>query len=75
VTTWTRSLNFLCSVLVHGIDLVREPGRHPGAVVHDTFAGIRPGDAAAFMAVQIAGALAAAWLFRWLVPGRAEPVR
>jgi glycerol uptake facilitator-like aquaporin len=34
----------------------------------NTFAGIRPVDAPAFIAVQIAGALAATWTFRWLVP-------
>jgi glycerol uptake facilitator-like aquaporin len=34
----------------------------------DTFAGIRPADAPAFIAVQLLGALAATLLFRWLVP-------
>jgi glycerol uptake facilitator-like aquaporin len=34
----------------------------------DTFAGIRPIDVPAFIAAQIAGAFAATWLFRWLVP-------
>lgn len=34
----------------------------------DTFAGIRPVDAPAFIAAQIAGGLAAAFIFRWLVP-------
>ncbi len=34
----------------------------------NTFAGIRPGDAPAFIAAQIAGALTATFLFRWLVP-------
>lgn len=34
----------------------------------DTFAGIRPADAPAFIAAQIAGALAAGVVFRWLVP-------
>ena len=34
----------------------------------DTFAGIRPADAPGFIAVQLAGAFAATWLFRWLVP-------
>lgn len=33
----------------------------------DTFAGIRPADAPAFIAAQSAGALAAALLFRWLL--------
>jgi protein-tyrosine-phosphatase len=36
--------------------------------VSDTFSGIRPGDAPAFIAAQIAGAIAATFLFRWLVP-------
>jgi glycerol uptake facilitator-like aquaporin len=35
----------------------------------DTFAGIRPADAPAFILAQLAGAGAATWLFRWLVPG------
>ena len=34
----------------------------------DTFAGIRPGDAPAFIVVQLAGALAATALFAWLAP-------
>jgi len=34
----------------------------------DTFAGIRPADAPAFIAAQLAGAAAATALFRWLVP-------
>jgi len=34
----------------------------------DTFAGIRPSDVPGFIAAQIAGALAATFLFRWLVP-------
>jgi len=34
----------------------------------DTFAGIRPIDAPDFIAAQLAGALAAITLFRWLVP-------
>jgi len=34
----------------------------------NTFAGIRPADAPAFIAAQIAGALTATFLFRWLVP-------
>ena len=33
-----------------------------------TFAGIRPPDVPAFVAAQLAGALAATLLFRWLVP-------
>jgi len=34
----------------------------------DTFAGIRPSDAPAFIAAQCAGAAAATLLFRWLLP-------
>jgi glycerol uptake facilitator-like aquaporin len=34
----------------------------------DTFAGIRPFDVPAFIVAQIAGALCATFLFRWLVP-------
>jgi glycerol uptake facilitator-like aquaporin len=34
----------------------------------DTFAGIRPADVPAFVAAELAGALAATLLFRWLVP-------
>ena len=32
----------------------------------DTFAGIRPGDVPLFIVAQLAGALAATWLFQWL---------
>jgi glycerol uptake facilitator-like aquaporin len=35
----------------------------------DTFTGIRPQDAPAFILAQLAGAAAATALFRWLVPG------
>ncbi len=38
----------------------------------DTFAGIRPADAPAFLAAQIVGAGAATALFRWLLPAPAE---
>jgi glycerol uptake facilitator-like aquaporin len=34
----------------------------------DTFAGIRPADVPAFVTAQFAGAMAATFLFRWLVP-------
>jgi arsenate reductase len=34
----------------------------------DTFAGIRPADALPFIGAQMGGALAATFLFRWLVP-------
>jgi glycerol uptake facilitator-like aquaporin len=34
----------------------------------DTFAGIRPADAPAFVAAQVVGAAAAPALFRWLLP-------
>jgi glycerol uptake facilitator-like aquaporin len=35
----------------------------------DTFAGIRPVDVPMFVTAQFAGAIAATFLFRWLVPG------
>src|ERR1700733_6847282 len=34
----------------------------------DTFSGIRPGDVPMFILAQIAGALCATFVFRWLVP-------
>jgi glycerol uptake facilitator-like aquaporin len=34
----------------------------------DTFAGIRPADVPLFIAAQLAGGLAATFLFRWLIP-------
>lgn len=34
----------------------------------DTFSGIAPVDVPGFLAVQLLGAFAATWLFRWLVP-------
>src|SRR5579859_4081583 len=34
----------------------------------NTFAGIRPVDVPLFIVAQLLGALAATWLFRWLVP-------
>ena len=41
----------------------------------DTFAGIRPVDASGFMAAQLAGAFAATFLFRWLVPSLPKQAR
>ncbi len=38
----------------------------------DTFAGIRPVDAPGFIVAQLAGAMAATLLFRWLVPSLAK---
>ncbi len=38
----------------------------------DTFAGIRPADAPAFIAMQLAGAALATALFGWLAPARGE---
>ena len=39
----------------------------------DTFAGIRPADAPAFIVVQFATVLVATWSFRWLVPAQLKP--
>lgn len=39
-----------------------------GRAASDTFAGIRPADAPGFIVAQLAGAMAATLLFRWLVP-------
>lgn len=41
----------------------------------DTFSGIRPADAPAFVAAQLAGAAAATLLFRWLVPALPRTAR
>jgi glycerol uptake facilitator-like aquaporin len=38
----------------------------------DTFAGIRPADVPGFIAAQMLGAMAATWLFHWLVPAISE---
>ena len=38
-------------------------------ILTDTFTGIAPADAAAFVLAQLVGAVAATLLFRWLVPG------
>jgi glycerol uptake facilitator-like aquaporin len=35
----------------------------------DTFAGIRPNDVPLFIVAQVAGGIAATFLFRWLIPG------
>lgn len=41
----------------------------------DTFSGIRPADVGGFIVAQTAGALAAAALFRWLLPAARVPAR
>jgi glycerol uptake facilitator-like aquaporin len=38
----------------------------------DTFAGIRPTDVPGFIVAQMLGAMAATWLFHWLVPAISE---
>src|SRR5258706_108671 len=38
----------------------------------NTFAGIRPADVPAFIVVQMAGAIAATFLFRWFIPSISE---
>lgn len=38
----------------------------------DTFAGIRPGDVSGFVLAQIAGAVAATLLMRWLYAGAGQ---
>ncbi|HMI91570.1 MAG TPA: MIP/aquaporin family protein [Polyangiales bacterium] len=40
----------------------------------DTFAGIRPSDVPGFVVMQLLGAAAATWLFRWIAPAAAVPV-
>jgi glycerol uptake facilitator-like aquaporin len=39
----------------------------------DTFAGIRPADVPGFILAQLAGAMAATLLFRWLAPSLSNP--
>jgi len=39
----------------------------------NTFAGVRPNDAAGFIAAQLAGAFAATLLFNWLIPFHPSP--
>jgi glycerol uptake facilitator-like aquaporin len=42
--------------------------------VSDSFAGIRPGDAPAFIAAQVVGAILATALFGWLLRPALQPV-
>jgi glycerol uptake facilitator-like aquaporin len=41
----------------------------------DTFSGISPGDVPGFLAAQVAGGIAATYLFRWLVPAAAAAAK
>ncbi len=45
------------------------------AAVTDTFSGILPGHAPAFIAAQLMGAVAATLFFGWLGAGNSEPVK
>jgi hypothetical protein len=47
---------------------LRESGCDGARASSNPFAGIRPADAPVFLVAQIAGALAATFLFKWLVP-------
>lgn len=55
-------------LLVHRVHVLREPAVTLARAASDTFAGIRPHDAPAFIAAQLAGATTATLLFRWLLP-------
>ena len=59
-------------VLVHVVDVVREPRGDARARSDDTFAGIRPADVPGFVASQLAGAAIATAMFAWLVPKKAD---
>ena len=61
-------------LLVHQLDLVRQPGGDHRALAADTFAGILPGHAPAFIAAQLVGAVLATWLFGWLLRPAGAPV-
>jgi hypothetical protein len=55
-------------LLVHGVDVLRQPGVTLARAASNTFAGIRPADAPGFILAQLAGAAAATLLFTWLYP-------
>jgi glycerol uptake facilitator-like aquaporin len=59
-------------VLLHLVDVVREPGVTLARTLSDTFTGIRPADAVASVPAQLAGAVAATALMRWLYPSLAD---
>ena len=50
------------------------PGVTIARSLSDTFTGIRPGDVPGFIAAQLVGALAASFLFRWLVPSATSEI-
>jgi glycerol uptake facilitator-like aquaporin len=45
------------------------PAATVARALSNTFAGIRPVDVPLFLAAQLSGAIAATFLFRWLIPG------
>jgi hypothetical protein len=60
--------------LVHSVNVFCQP-RSDDWSLSDTFAGIRPADAPLFILAQVLGALAATFLFRWLVPSLASAAK
>ena len=54
-------------LLVHGVDVLRQPGVTIARSLSDTFAGIRPWDVAPFVLAQLAGALSGLCVCRWLL--------
>ena len=63
---WRSGLHHL-RLLVHGVHLVRQPGRHGGTVATDTFSGIRPTDLPGFIAAQLAGAVCGMAMTGWML--------
>jgi glycerol uptake facilitator-like aquaporin len=55
-------------LLVHELDVLRQPGRDPRRSLTDTFSGIRPQDVPGFVAGQVVGAALATATFGWLAP-------
>ena len=57
-------------LLVYRVDFVWQSCSDSGPPVSDTFAGIRPLDAPAFILAQFCGAVAAMFVTSWLVRAR-----
>jgi glycerol uptake facilitator-like aquaporin len=59
--------------LVHLVNILRNPAVTIARALSNTFAGIAPRHVPAFLVAELLGALAAAYLFRWLFEGVVMP--
>ena len=72
-TAWAVGLYITAAYWFTASTSFANPAVTIGRMLTDTFSGIRPVDAPAFIAAQIVGAVLAVWIARFLWPDAGEP--